>query len=63
LIKAWGDGCFNQDGLLWHRRTNNNYPDRNVIALPASLKEEIIEAAHEQLLSRHMGVSKTKERI
>jgi hypothetical protein len=31
LIKSW-------DNLLWLRKANNDYPDRNVILLPASLK-------------------------
>ncbi len=44
-------------------RANSNYPDRNVILLPAFLREEIVEAAHGQLLSGHMGVFETKERI
>jgi hypothetical protein len=47
-------------GLLWRRRVNHNYPERNVIILPASLKEEIIEAG--LLFSGHMGISKKKER-
>jgi hypothetical protein len=57
------DGCFTQNDLLWRRRTNHNYPDRNVIVLPASLNEEIIKAAHGHSLSGQMGISKTKERI
>jgi hypothetical protein len=45
------------------KKNNNNYQDRNVIILPAYLRQEIIKAAHGQLLSGHMGVSKPKERI
>jgi hypothetical protein len=48
---------------LWRRRANNIDPEINVVVLPASLKEEIMQAAHGQLLSGHTGISKTTERI
>jgi hypothetical protein len=59
-MKDWGDGCFMQDGLLCRQRVNHNYAERNVIVLTALLNEEIIEAAHGQLLFNHMGISKLK---
>jgi hypothetical protein len=39
---------------------NNNYNDKNVIIFPGSLKEEIIEAAHRELLLGQMEMSKSK---
>ena len=62
-IQEWGEDCFLQDHLIWRRRANKGYPDRNVIVLPQAFKSEIISAAHGQLLSGHQGINKTQERI
>ncbi len=63
LIKVWGDGCFNQDGLLWSWWTSNNYQAEMLLFCQHLFEIKIIEAAHGQLLSGHMGLSKTRQRI
>ena len=54
---------FIQEGLIWRRKTCNDYPERNVIVLPQSLKQDVIEAAHGNVLVGHGGITKTQERI
>ncbi len=46
LVNERGIDMFIQDGLIWRRRTRNDYPEWNGTVLPQSLKQDIIEAAH-----------------
>ena len=45
--------CIN----LVKKRSKPNYPERNVIILPQSLKQEVIEAAHGNVLAGHGGIT------
>jgi hypothetical protein len=63
LVNEWGIDVFIQDGLIWRRRTSHDYPKRNVIVLPQSLKQDVIEAAHGNVFAGHGGIPKTQDRI
>ena len=62
-IKQIAPSCFFENNLLWRRISRHDRPHRNVLLLPLVLADELVHDLHNDLLSGHEGISRTRERI
>jgi hypothetical protein len=54
--------CFVLNGIVW-KQLGINYQHCSVLLVPQHLIPMILHEAHGHLLARHLGISKTKERL
>jgi hypothetical protein len=49
-----------QDGLIWRRRTSHDYPEKNEIVLPQSLKQDVLKLPMEMFWQGMEALQKLK---
>ena len=62
-VRFIAPSCIIENDILWHHISCHNMPHRNILLLPLSLSDEIIQDTHSSLLSGHEGISRTKKRL